>query len=474
MNHFYQHLRRWAALLPAILALAVVTSTQGGGGVTGTGRYTQGMVSDFGSVFVNGVEYFTDGATILVEGVPARESDLRVGMVVRVDGFVNADGKTGLAAIVEYDADVRGSVDAAPQVTSSGDVRLRVHGIEVRVPADSVLDGYLSAVSIAAGDRVEVSGLRDTSSGEIRASRLARATHAGTSLTGTISQVTASSFRLGALTVSYDASALREAPAGGLADGMVVRMRSPFLPSGSQVAASTVNVLPPRLATAPGLEVSLNGVVANLAGTSFDLGGVTVLMSSATRFRNGSLQDVVNGAVIEAEGRPNASGQLVAEWIKWPDPDRPDVEAVVTSVASDGFTLISSDGIRVIVDGATTWQDKSRVQSRTFGLAEVRVGDRLDVRGTAVDEGTILAQSVVRRKPAAGVILTARALSAMQPDVTVLTVRVTTTAATTYRDVKNSPISAAAFFSSAAGRRLAITGDVSGGTIRAATMRINP
>ncbi|HRE15372.1 MAG TPA: DUF5666 domain-containing protein, partial [Usitatibacteraceae bacterium] len=77
-----------AFLLPAI----------GGGGVTGTGYVAWGRVADFGSVFVNGIEFFTTAADIRIDGAGGQaESRLRVGMAVRVDGTLDADGRTGQA-----------------------------------------------------------------------------------------------------------------------------------------------------------------------------------------------------------------------------------------------------------------------------------------------------------------------------------------------------------------------------------------
>ena len=45
------------ALAAALVASLVVSPTQGGGGVTGTGFVAFGEVTDFGSVFVNGIEF---------------------------------------------------------------------------------------------------------------------------------------------------------------------------------------------------------------------------------------------------------------------------------------------------------------------------------------------------------------------------------------------------------------------------------
>jgi Domain of unknown function (DUF5666) len=343
------------------------------------------------------------------------------------------------------------------------------------VAADTILDGYLAVGAIAAGDRIEVSGLRDSGSNAIRATRLSRhGAQGGTVLTGSVANAAPGRFTLGTLTVLYDASALRDAPPGGLANGLLVRMKSPFAPSASQITASEVRVLSLRSAAPAGVEVSIEGVVSRLAASSFDLGGVKVRYDARTKLRNGTAADLLNGAIVEAEGLLDAQGALVAEEIKFPQPDMAEAEALVQSVSADGFMLLGAGGIRVEVNSATRFRDKSRARLPSFGLRDVRVGDRIAVKGWEVEEGAILATEVERMKPASGVTLNARVRSIAQPDVVLLSVRAATSGATVYRDENGVPIGADAFFARAAGRRLFIAGQLSGTTVQAASMRIDP
>src|SRR6267378_4865556 len=95
-------------LFGTLLALASCgggTSGTGGSGVTSTGTITA-----FGSVFVNGVEFSTSGATIVLDDNPAAESDLRVGMVVTVSG--SRSGSSGSATRIDVDDAVKGFVEA--------------------------------------------------------------------------------------------------------------------------------------------------------------------------------------------------------------------------------------------------------------------------------------------------------------------------------------------------------------------------
>ena len=83
-------------------------------GIGGTG-ITSGEVTGFGSVFVNGVEFFTNNTQFEVDGnTSAAETDLKVGMVVQIQGKVDNNGQTGTADSVSYDDDIEGPVEAAP------------------------------------------------------------------------------------------------------------------------------------------------------------------------------------------------------------------------------------------------------------------------------------------------------------------------------------------------------------------------
>ena len=86
----------------ALAATALFCACSGGGGgladsggMSGTG-ISQGAVTSFGSVFVNGVEWDLTSSTIEIDGVDdPSESDLRLGMVVRINGEPIGDGKPG-------------------------------------------------------------------------------------------------------------------------------------------------------------------------------------------------------------------------------------------------------------------------------------------------------------------------------------------------------------------------------------------
>lgn len=473
MQRTFERLRQWM-WLPATVFVLLIGASEGGGGVTGTGSVAYGAISDFGSVFVNGVEYFTNTANIVIDGAPGQaESRLRVGMKVRVDGLLFGTGGTGQAATVAYDADVRGAIDAPVAITASG-AFFTVDGIGVVATERTFVDGALGAGQLASGDRVEVSGLRDDSTGRFVALRISRLDVAsGTVLTGAVSGVTPTTFALGGLTVAYDNTTLRDAP-NGLADGMVVRVKSATDPANGVLAAAEVRAIDGTLRAAAGTEASAQGVVSGLTTSTFTLGGLVVAYDATTRYRNGTAADLANGAIVEAEGVVDAAGRLVAQRISFPAPDHAAAEAVVWSKTADGFMLLSPDGVQVVVGPDTKWRDKSSAKLSVFGLAQLNVGDRVAVSGLTGVDGIVAADGVTRIDPASGAMLQGRVSSASGGTITLLSVHVLAVGSTIYRDVDGSVLTSGAFFAKAVGRSVKATGTPSGSDMIASVLEIEP
>lgn len=151
------------------IATAVMLGCGGSGdsGTTaGTGSAsitTVGAITGFGSVFVNGVEYETQTAEYEVEDQTAfDDSALKVGMVVKVKGNVNPDGRTGVANQIIYEDELEGLVQ---ELTMVGTDRksFKVFGVPITVSNtntffDTQHDVGFSFNTLSNNDHVEVSG----------------------------------------------------------------------------------------------------------------------------------------------------------------------------------------------------------------------------------------------------------------------------------------------------------------------------
>ncbi|MBL0125847.1 MAG: hypothetical protein IPP88_25395 [Betaproteobacteria bacterium] len=171
--------------------------THGGVGAGGTGR-SFGVITDFASIYVNGVEYFISGANIIINGVPNRpESELKLGMAVRVEGTVDAGGLTGTATLVEFGGDIEGTVDAAPVINGTNG-RFNILGLVINTDRKTVYENAANLAAINAGDVVEVSGFYNANDGSYTASRVEKkASLIKYELRGIISNVTGTTFMIG-------------------------------------------------------------------------------------------------------------------------------------------------------------------------------------------------------------------------------------------------------------------------------------
>ena len=117
----------------------------------------------------------------------------------------------------------------------------------------------------------------------------------------------------------------------------------------------------------------------------------------------------------------------------------------------------------------TRFEDHSAADLLRFSLADVHVGDVVEVRGY-LDAGVVVATLLEREDAAAAggeVEVKGPATNVTQPDLTVAGVSVTTDGLTEFRDNSGGSITAAAFFAVAAGHEVKVRGTMVGNTVLA-------
>ena len=458
--------KKLLAGLAAALSLATGT-VLGGGGATGTGYVAWGAVDDFGSIFVNGIEFFTEAADIRINGERRPESDLRIGMVLAVNGTVDATETRGQAASVVYAADAIGLVDRAPTFTADG-AEFGILGQSVRTGARTVFANAIGVGSLRVGDLVEVSGYR-TSTGLLASWVERKSGSAMAQLKGPIANVTASTFTIGTLTVNYAAATFEHLPASGLAAGMTVVARGP-LPADGTLAATQVESLSTDLAGSE--DGSASGVVTGYDGASIQVSGQTLQVTAATKFKDGTPADLVPDATVKVDFAIVGT-TLVAKRIAFTRLNAP-AEVTAQITATDGTTveLFGPDGVTLTFDAKARLEDRSGAKERNLKVSDLRVGDRISVRGVQVDEAAVVVDRLERTRPGALVTVGARALSIAAPDFTLLDTLVRTTAETAYVDENGAAITAEAFFTRAPGHKISVTGTAVANVITANIARI--
>ena len=158
------------ALFIALLWLPLPPAARAGG-IGGTGITSIGVVQGFGSIFVNGHEYFLGADTrVFIDGRAGRIDDLKLGQAVVVRGRRDARGRF-VAREVRVRHVLQGSVGA---IERGGRV-LVVMGRRVEV-SGGVYDARghaLAAGALRPGDVVRISGL-SARDGKVAATRAVR------------------------------------------------------------------------------------------------------------------------------------------------------------------------------------------------------------------------------------------------------------------------------------------------------------
>jgi len=316
----------------------------GGGGSTvagigGTGKIASGTITGFGSIFVNGIEYDIDNASIEVnddDSAGLSQDDLRIGMVVTVTADVfdtNSDGDddSGVASLVVYDNEIEGPVSGISDENGGLAKSFSVLGVNVLVGvADTEFDdgeapGF-SFATIADGDVVEISGFFDGSN-VLNATYIEKTDdfvsgESEIALKGTPDAGTdagaGDSFSLDGVTVNILADAdLREVPGGRVTDAMFVEVDGTLI-SGNPftVDAFRVEREDEGLDDDAG-EVELEGLVSDFVDNSnFRVDGQLVDATDA-EFKPAGLV-LSDGLKVEAEGTITG-GILIAEKVELED-----------------------------------------------------------------------------------------------------------------------------------------------------------
>ena len=442
-----------ASLAPALAAAILLAACGGsstapaGGGATPSAT-SKGVVTAIGSVTVNGIRFDTSTAQIRIDDNPGRpESELKVGMVVRVKGSKDDVAGTGKATEVEAHHVVRGKVDG-----KAGSV-VRVGGHEIEIEHGTEFESHASGLdSISVGERVRVHG-HPTATGRFRATRVEK--EAGSSedfeVKGFVSDLAlaAGTFTLKVTPDAASSYAVTMASGvaipAGVVGGSYVEVRAASRPVAGALTATAVVLEDGKLGEAQA-EVEVEGLVTSGNSTQFVVEGQTVATSLSTRWDNGLPADLAPGVKVEAEGKLDAAGILQATKVSFRANLRvqgPVSLVVATSAHEGSFQLL---GLTVRTDAWTEWKSSGGGGGGTLDLTTIGAGP-VEVRGVpglpgeiiatrveATNDNRLVLQGPVSSKDAAAGRLVILGLTAQ------------TGASTEYRDSSDAVLTAAAFF----------------------------
>jgi hypothetical protein len=483
-------------LMMFLIPLLLLVACGGGGGSSMTGTSTAspqnslstGAISGFGSVIVNGVHWSDDSSVqITLDDDPGTKNDLRVGMVVEVEGDDNGNG-TGQARKIRFENIVRGPVDS---VDAAGGT-LVVLGQPVKVMSGAtVFDNVADLASIKAGDIVAVSGWFEnfdpTLPNNIDARRIEKepAPFSGVlKVKGFVKSLDSAgrTFKINDLVVDFSTAQFPNGSAGNLKNGLFVDVRThaPPVPlagtSGGRLAAETVKIKEARPSPTEGAQVEVEGIIAdfNAVAKTFTVGGIPVNAHAI------DVSGLANGMKIELKGT-FVNGVLVVSAnaeVEREMQAHVKIEALVQAVDRTGGT-ITLLGRTVKVTAMTQFIDETPAALRTFGLKDiVAMSDAVRVRAFEDRGGNLVAVKVIRlRPPLQQVVLQGRMDSKDLPttSLTILGIKVQGGPGTQWRN-NTGPVDANTWFATTAlntvVRAAGVTGtdgksvDVTGGQVQ--------
>lgn len=306
--------RRKILVAATSAALALLAwGDESSAGIEGTGRYAMiahGRITAFGSIFVDGVEYDITQAKIHVNGHSAQATQLAVGQVVTVRGYVNG-AKAGTAKEVNYTSDVVGPITGTDAAAGT----FTVLGQTIAVDAHTLFGEGIQPAGIAAltaGTGVQVSAFAEAS-GELLASRIDLQT-AGAPLqvAGAVQALDtgAQTFQLNALTIDYSQAKVT----GKLANGNSATVWADEYPTAGTLHVTRVE-LSSGVGGVAGAEGDIEGLITSVAANgNIYVGDQLVVIDSQTHLpQNVSL---VPNLAVSVQGKFDSSSALVAKSLK--------------------------------------------------------------------------------------------------------------------------------------------------------------
>ena len=310
---------RRTALFGMAGAIAEIAGCGGGGtsvaGLSsgGTGSFTSGTITGFGSIIVNGIRYNNESATVLTSDDSVSSNPaLQLGMVVNIEGSAvkPASSTTGLPTATAYRI-TYGSEWIGP-VSNRATTTFEILGHTVDVLATTLFGGVVQQLSELTDTHfVEVYGYVDQVDGHIQASRIDVSTvqPSAYKLSGAITQINqvSGTANLGQTAISWSVPAVLPS---GLSSGDFVRVVLDPSPVGAVWTATRIQqVSSPlsRLSADHDYEAEIHGsITAYQSSANFVVNGIPVNASAAQI--TGTL---AVGVQVEVEGSIR-SGQLVA------------------------------------------------------------------------------------------------------------------------------------------------------------------
>ena len=462
--------------LMGIAGLLAACGSEGAPSVSASGSGSgsasaSGTVTDFGSVFINGKKFEAENVEVRRDGVterctinPVKTCGFKKGMVATVNGSFNGDQRSA-TTVQQKDA-----VEGLVQSVAADGLSLMVMGQTVLVDNATIIDDNIpgrNIMNLVAGtDNVEVNG-------HIRPNGFIQATFIEKKVIGVTPEVRgivsshasgSGTFRIGTLTVNYSGADISDMPVpnGNNWDSRFVEVKgSNFVSATTTLIATKVEPENQGLGNAID-EFEVEGFVTQ-AGTpndsviDFSIGTTPVRTTASTEFRGGTVDEIVVGAKLSAEGQFDGS-MLIAEHVKFHESVRLEGDATITGST---LSLTGLSDVTITVNSQTELKDAGN----TITSNDLQ-GNHVRVRGRVIGPHTVVATRIQVRSSDDDVDLQGPVQSITGNVITILGVSVDTSVINQFESVSGTSMSRAGFLAAVSVNSLVkVKGALSGTTV---------
>ncbi|MDO6442777.1 DUF5666 domain-containing protein [Marinobacter sp. 2_MG-2023] len=400
--------KRLVSILVAALTICVISGCDGNsvniaeGGIRGTGS-SVGPVSGFGSVFVNGIEFDTDGIRDRgVEGNDGIDSEriLHEGMILRVDGEWRHDD-TGTASSMAYDDTLRGTVSNLATGSNDDQITFEIHGQPVFADRQTVFDEQ-SRANLENGDFVRVSAWRQPD-GVFRASYIGVNFGAfgdsAIELEGPVDagSVGGGQFKMNGQIIKFDDLSFVEGlTSGDLQSGVYFEVEGDLDLASDAVVAARIQPNDFRRYQPSDKNIYMAGPVSSdyiFNERTFGLNGMTIQVTAGAELVGIELEDINEGLLVQVEGESVGSNLVLASQILALDSDA-EIRGVIDTV-DPGADRLYIGGVGVQITPRTIISDDEAEERLTIndlipGAGAIQVGvaglQKEDIDGTVYVE----------------------------------------------------------------------------------------
>ena len=311
-------------------------------------------------------------------------------MTVTVNGLFNGTQRSA-SAVLQKDV-----VEGLVQSVAADGLSLIVRGQTVFVDNRTAIDDNIpgrSILNLVPGtDHVEVNG-------HIRPNGVIQATFIEKKLINVTPEVRgfvtnhndgAKTFQIGALTVNYTTALINNMPnpSGSSWNGLLVEVKGTAFTATTATLTAT-NVEPENQGIGNQVdEFEVEGYVTQVRGAgNFSIGNTRVQTTGSTAFRGGTIDEIVVGAKLSAEGRWENGILIATKHVKFHESVK--LEGDIETIGSNSFRLTGLPGVTVSVNGQTEFKD-----TNFEGLSS---GDHVRVRGRLSGPNSVIATRVELR-----------------------------------------------------------------------------